>query len=92
MFPNTWGGAWEYPYPEAPSLIQGMRDQFGADKLVWGSDMPNVERFCTYLQSVDYVRRHCSFLNAREKAGILGENIDAVLGISASRRARAAVA
>jgi predicted TIM-barrel fold metal-dependent hydrolase len=92
MFPITWGGVWEYPYPEAQRLIQGMRDQFGADKLVWGSDMPNVERFCTYLQSVDYVRRHCSFLNAREKAGILGENIDAVLGISESRRARAAAA
>ena len=23
---------------------------------MWGSDMPNVERFCTYRQSLDYVQ------------------------------------
>ena len=55
MFPITWGGRWDYPYPEAQDLIRGMRDLFGAGKLVWGSDMPNVERFCTYKQSLDYV-------------------------------------
>jgi predicted TIM-barrel fold metal-dependent hydrolase len=51
-----------------------MRDLFGAGKLVWGSDMPNVERFCTYKQCVDYVRRHCAFLSAAEKDRILGGN------------------
>ena len=44
-----------------------MRDLFGASKLCWGSDMPNVERFCTYRQCVDYVRRYCSFLSSGEK-------------------------
>ena len=58
---------WDYPYPEAQALIEGMRDQLGADRLVWGSDMPNVERFCTYRQSLDYVRQYCPFLTAREK-------------------------
>jgi hypothetical protein len=57
MFPITWGGTWDYPYPEAQALIRQMRELFGAAKLVWGSDMPNVERFCTYRQSLDYVRR-----------------------------------
>ena len=79
MFPITWGGVWDYPYPEAQSLIRGMRDMFGADKLVWGSDMPNVERFCTYTQSVDYVRRHCSFLTATEKDAILGGTMATLL-------------
>jgi predicted TIM-barrel fold metal-dependent hydrolase len=50
--PITWGGAWEYPYPQAQELVRGMRDLFDASKLVWGSDMPNVERFCTYTQSL----------------------------------------
>ncbi len=36
MFPITWGGKWDYPYPEAQQLIRGMRDMFGAAKLVWG--------------------------------------------------------
>lgn len=74
MFPITWGGTWEYPYPEAQALIRGLRDRFGAAKLIWGSDMPNVERFCTYRQCVDYVRNHCSFLSADEKDRVLGGN------------------
>ena len=81
MFPITWGGAWDYPYPEAQVLIREMRDLFGASKLVWGSDMPNVERFCTYRQCVDYVRRHCSFLSAAEKDRILGDNAAALIGL-----------
>lgn len=81
MFPITWGGVWDYPYPQAQELIRGLRDKFGSSKLVWGSDMPNVERFCTYTQCVDYVRRHCSFLSANEKDAILGGNVDLLLRV-----------
>lgn len=81
MFPISWGGVWDYPYPEAQQLIRGMRDHFGASKLVWGSDMPNVERFCTYRQCVDYVRRHCPFLSADEKDLVLGGNVAEMLGL-----------
>jgi predicted TIM-barrel fold metal-dependent hydrolase len=80
MYPISWGGVWDYPYPEAQALIRDLRDKVGADKLVWGSDMPNVERFCTYTQSVDYVRRHCSFLTASEKDRILGGNVAEICG------------
>ncbi len=45
-----------------------------ASTAVWGSDMPNVERFCTYRQCVDYVRKHCAFLTAAEKDAVLGGN------------------
>jgi predicted TIM-barrel fold metal-dependent hydrolase len=74
MFPITWGGRWDYPYREAQPLIRNLRDRLGAEKLMWGSDMPNVERFCTYRQSLDYVRRYCDFLSARELDLVLGEN------------------
>ena len=90
MFPITWGGVWEYPYIEAQALIRDARDTFGASKLIWGSDMPNVERFCTYTQCVDYVRRHCNFLTAHEKDQVLGGNLDRILGLS--ERSRAGVA
>ena len=82
MFPITWGGVWEYPYAEAQELIRQMRDLFGASKLVWGSDMPNVERFCTYRQSVDYVRKHCAFLTAAEKDAVLGDNVAQLFGLT----------
>jgi predicted TIM-barrel fold metal-dependent hydrolase len=81
MFPITWGGVWEYPYPEAQELIRQMRDLFGASKLVWGSDMPNLERFCTYRQCVDYVRKHCAFLTAAEKDAVLGGNAAQLFGL-----------
>ena len=85
MFPITWGREWDYPYPEAQALIKDMRDKFGAAKLIWGSDMPNVERFCTYRQSIDYVGRHCTFLSSNEKDAILGGNLEALFGIRERR-------
>jgi predicted TIM-barrel fold metal-dependent hydrolase len=81
MFPISWGGVWDYPYPEAQALIKDLRDRYGAEKLLWGSDMPNVERFCTYRQCLDYVRRYCEFLTAREKDLILGDNVAELCGI-----------
>jgi predicted TIM-barrel fold metal-dependent hydrolase len=92
MFPITWGGVWDYPYPEAQRLIADLRDKVGADRLVWGSDMPNVERFCTYRQCVDYVRRYCGFLTAAEKDLILGGTMDRLLGVSERLRGRGAQA
>lgn len=74
MFPITWGGVRDYPYPEARTLIRDFRDKFGAERMMWGSDMPNVERFCTYRQSLDYVRRYCDFLTSRDMDLILGAN------------------
>ncbi len=79
--PITYGGVWDYPYPEAQALTESLRDQLGAERLVWGSDMPNVERFCTYKQSLDYVRKYCRFLTAHEKDLILGDNCAAFYGI-----------
>lgn len=81
MFPITYGGVWDYPYPEAQGLIEDMKNRFGAHRLIWGSDMPNVERFCTYKQSLDYVRRYCPFLTAREKDLILGDTCATFYGI-----------
>jgi hypothetical protein len=52
--------------------------------------MPNVERFCTYRQCVDYVRRHCGFLTASEKDLILGDTIDGLLGVSERLREHSA--
>ncbi|MBT3361886.1 MAG: amidohydrolase [Rhodospirillales bacterium] len=85
MFPITWGGRWDYPYPEAQILIRGMRDLFGAEKLMWGSDMPNVERFCTYRQSLEYLRGYCTFLAGSEMDAILGGNAVRIYGIGATK-------
>ena len=87
-FPITYGGLWDYPYPEAQSLVKQLRDTFGASKLIWGTDMPNVERFCTYRQSLDYIRRYCTFLTADEKDRILGGNVADLLRIPSREQAK----
>lgn len=84
MFPITWGGRWDYPYREAHPLIRDSHRRFGAEKLMWGSDMPNVERFCTYGQSLEYLRRYCDFLPASDMDRILGDNAARLYRISAA--------
>jgi predicted TIM-barrel fold metal-dependent hydrolase len=58
--------------------------RFGAEKLMWGSDMPNVERFCTYRQSLEYLRRYCDFLPASDMDRILGDNAARLYRIAAA--------
>src|SRR5258708_19615538 len=51
VFPISYGGIWDYPYPEAQTLIADMRDQLGADRLAWGSGKPKRAPVCPYTPS-----------------------------------------
>jgi predicted TIM-barrel fold metal-dependent hydrolase len=74
LIPLLYGAKWEYPYVEAQPMIRQLYERLGPTKLIWGSDMPNVERSCTYLQSVDYLRKHCTFISQADMDMILGTN------------------
>ena len=74
LFPLLYGATWEYPYVEAQPLIRTLYEKLGASKLLWGSDMPNVERSCTYRQTLTYLTRHCSFIIAADLDLIVGGN------------------
>ncbi|GIT60088.1 MAG: hypothetical protein Ct9H300mP19_20360 [Dehalococcoidia bacterium] len=63
-YPILMGGLWDYPYTEARTLTREILQPIGMDKLVWGSDMPNVERHCTYAQSLEYLTKYCNFIPA----------------------------
>jgi predicted TIM-barrel fold metal-dependent hydrolase len=78
LFPLLYGAAWEYPYAEAQPLIRTLYARLGATKLLWGSDMPNVERSCTYRQTLTYLTRHCSFISAADLDQIVGGNASAL--------------
>ncbi len=80
LFPIFQGAVWEYPYREAWPIVREYYERLGADRLVWGSDMPNVERHCTYLQSLDYLRRHCDFITAGDMDKICGGNVAKLFG------------
>jgi predicted TIM-barrel fold metal-dependent hydrolase len=72
---------WDYPFPEAQQLIRQLYELFGAHKLIWGSDMPNVERNCTYKQSLSYLKDYCTFIGREDMDMILGGNMARILKI-----------
>ena len=75
LFPIAFGQSWDYPFKESYSVIKEYYQRLGSDRLAWGSDMPNVERYCTYKQSIDYIRKYCNFLSVQDKNKIFGDNI-----------------
>ena len=79
-YPISHGLEFEYPYPELATYVRQLRDEVGPDRLVWGSDMPNVLRFCTYRQSFEYLR-HCD-LGENDLSAILGDNLAELFGLS----------
>jgi len=74
-YPISIGRNYEYPYMEAQQLIRHLYNTLGANRLIWGSDIPNVERYCTYAQSLNYLKEHCNFLPKSDKELILGKNV-----------------
>lgn len=80
QYPSTRTGD-AYPFPMGQETIAAAYRGLGAAKLVWGADMPALERACSYRQSLDYVRVHCPFLPAREKDRVLGGNAAEIFGL-----------
>ena len=75
LIPIFQGTIWEYPFAEAQPIVREYYERLGPDRLVWGSDMPNVERNCTYKQCLDYLRLHCDFIPQADMDKICGDNI-----------------
>ena len=65
---------WDYPFIESRELIRQQYEELGPERLVWGSDMPNVERNCTYRQSLTYLKDYCDFISSTDMEQILGRN------------------
>ena len=74
LYPIAWGGKLDYPYPRAQNHIRQLYERFGPDRLIWGSDMPNVERYCTYRQSLTYLQDYCDFISESDIEKILSTN------------------
>jgi len=68
----------DYPYPRVQSFIKVAYDKLGAEKLLWGSDFPSILSECTYKQSVDIVKKYCTFICEKDKEKILGGNAEKI--------------
>lgn len=76
LYPIHWGRDHEYPFPELRPAIETLYRRAGGERLIWGSDMPNVERNCTYRQSLQYLRIVAEgLIPATDMERILGLNV-----------------
>jgi predicted TIM-barrel fold metal-dependent hydrolase len=73
LYPIMWAGKMNFPFARAQSHFRQLYNRFGADRLIWGSDMPNVERFCTYRQTLAYLLDYSNFLTEADRAKIFRE-------------------
>ena len=65
------------PYdPRMQSVVRTLVNEVGADRLMWGSDMPACERTVTYKQSMVLFQSQCDFLDTTERTAILGGNLE----------------
>ncbi|MBN9429821.1 MAG: amidohydrolase [Burkholderiales bacterium] len=70
-FPEAMLGNEAFPYPTAQQHLRVLHEHVGADRLVWGSNFPPVQRACTYAQSLDFIRQ-CGFFSDDDRRKVLG--------------------
>ena len=80
-FPVRLGDLFDFPYREVWPTLEEMVERVGADHLLWGTDMPFQNRFCTYRQSRDWIKKNCSFLSQEDLAWIMGGTAACILGL-----------
>lgn len=81
-FPVRLGDVFDYPYREVWPALEMMLRRVGARNLMWGTDMPFQNRFCTYRQSRRWIET-CGLLNDGELADVMGNTAMRLLGIGA---------
>ena len=70
--------------PQVRPAIEECVKRIGADRIMWGTDMPIVSRFWTYRQNIDFIREHCDFLTKEELDAILGGTTARLLGVDST--------
>jgi hypothetical protein len=80
-FPVRLGDLFEFPYRELWPTLEQMVDRVGVEHLLWGTDMPFQNRFCTYRQSRTWIEKYCEFLTEDDLQMIMGGAAARILGL-----------
>ena len=80
-FPVRLGDLFDFPYRELWSTLEELVHRIGAHQLLWGTDMPFQNRFCTYRQSRDWIEKYCGFLSQEEDEAVMGGTASRILGL-----------
>lgn len=85
-FPEAAWGEEAYPFPTAQRRMRELYEAVGADRLLWGSNYPPVQRACSYAQAIGFMREACDFLPGVDRDAILGDNFMREFGTRAIPR------
>ncbi len=86
LYPIGEGRVLDYPFTELRPVVQTLYHKVGGARLVWGSDMPNVGRHCTYRQSLTYLETIADFIPPSDRARIAGDNAQSLFEVDRLRR------
>jgi len=80
-----------YRHPRALEVIRALYDEFGPERLLWGSEFikggaPHTP--ANYAVRLHFLEVHCSFMSQRDLALILGENARRIFGAAGCRNCR----
>jgi len=67
-----------YPYADAMAQIRRLRDGFGAERLMWGTDWPVSLKELTYAQAVGLYRDHLGWMTEGEREWVLRKTVERV--------------
>lgn len=80
-FPVRLGDLFDFPYRQVWQTFEMMVEHVGPSQLLWGTDMPFQNRFCTYRQSRDWIEKYCTFLSPDDLEKIMGATAARLLGV-----------
>tara|TARA_Y100001960_G_scaffold300652_1_gene349928 strand:+ start:1398 stop:2528 length:1131 start_codon:yes stop_codon:yes gene_type:complete len=76
LFPIFLGGVWDFPMKPVLPTLKELNERVGADRLIWGTDMPMVMRYYTYKQCLDQIKEYGKeVLSEKEIEMICGGNM-----------------
>jgi len=68
----------QYPYRDAQAMVARVKDAFGADRLMWGTDWPIKPELLQYAKRVALYQHDIPFFSAKEKQAMLSGTVQRV--------------
>ena len=62
-----------YPYRDTHEQVRRLYDAFGPKRLMWGTDWPEVDKYCGYGKALALYRDEIEFFNDDDRRWILGQ-------------------
>jgi predicted TIM-barrel fold metal-dependent hydrolase len=73
-----------YPYRDTYDQVKRIYDAFGPQRLMWGSDWPMSQKYCSYAQAVALYREEIDFFSDADRRWILGDTASRLWPIAGS--------